>query len=230
MTPVLASLWRGHGRTALVDTGAGAVRRPLARRRAGCPAALGSVGVAPEEITDVVLTHLDFDHAGGVVAGTWPEPTRARLPGGDRARGRFDLDWWWNAEERPLRVGPRILRTLRDAGALETFTRRRRRAPGRARALGSRPLRRAHARSRSRTARACSCTSPDAIHHRSHVEHPQWDQPLRPRARDRAGDPHRAARGGRGARRRTCSPRTSTCPAGSSASVARRPGATTPSG
>lgn len=54
----------------LVDTGFGpevAARRGISFGR-GCAEALRGLGVAPGEVTDVVLTHLHFDHAGGLDA------------------------------------------------------------------------------------------------------------------------------------------------------------------
>lgn len=69
-------LIRGGGRTVLVDTGLGdrwsdkerkiyAVRQ----RDGGIVAALGRRGILPEDVTDVILTHLHFDHAAGTVRG-----------------------------------------------------------------------------------------------------------------------------------------------------------------
>jgi glyoxylase-like metal-dependent hydrolase (beta-lactamase superfamily II) len=172
-TPVLATLWRGHGRTALVDAGAGPCD-VLWPGGAGLPAALARIGVAPEEITDIVLTHLDFDHAGGVVAGTWPEPLSPAFPSVPVHVAGFELDWWWHAEERPLTVGPRILRALRDAGVLETFADGADILPG--------------VRARSAPGHCAGHTVlevagdegvllhlADAIHHRGHVGHPEWD-------------------------------------------------------
>lgn len=48
-------LLRGHGRTALIDTGAFGMRKPLI-------AALQAVGVAPDDVTDVLLSHAHHDH------------------------------------------------------------------------------------------------------------------------------------------------------------------------
>jgi glyoxylase-like metal-dependent hydrolase (beta-lactamase superfamily II) len=174
MTPVLASLWRGHGRTALVDTGGG-VCDVLWPGGAGLPAALERIGVAPEAITDVVLTHLDFDHAGGAVAGAWPEPLSPAFPQATVRVADFGLDWWWNAEERPLTVGPRILRALRDAGALATFSDgddvlpgvRVRSAPGHCAG---------HTALEVADGEGVLLHLADAIHDRSHVEHPEWDR------------------------------------------------------
>jgi glyoxylase-like metal-dependent hydrolase (beta-lactamase superfamily II) len=61
-------LLRAPGRVILVDTGFGeeAARR-RDRRLRRCPiAALSVLGVAPEDVTDVVITHLHYDHAGNL--------------------------------------------------------------------------------------------------------------------------------------------------------------------
>lgn len=50
------TLLRGRGRTMLVDTGGFGLRWPLR-------AALAERGVAPDEVTDVLLTHVHYDHA-----------------------------------------------------------------------------------------------------------------------------------------------------------------------
>lgn len=58
----------------LVDTGVGERlserERQLykADRRGGLPARLRELGLAPEDVTHVILTHLHFDHAGGLIA------------------------------------------------------------------------------------------------------------------------------------------------------------------
>ncbi len=62
-------LVRVGSRVMLVDTGAGAVRDPSAGQLLHSLAALG---VAPEDITDVVLTHLHFDHVGWASDGSRP--------------------------------------------------------------------------------------------------------------------------------------------------------------
>lgn len=50
------TLIRGAGRTVLLDVGAFGVRRELAGQ-------LARLGVAPQDVTDVVLTHAHYDHA-----------------------------------------------------------------------------------------------------------------------------------------------------------------------
>ncbi|OZC01910.1 MBL fold metallo-hydrolase [Rubricoccus marinus] len=65
-------LLRGHGRVILVDTGMGDKHdAKFARIYDAGPFTLldelGALGVAPEAVTDVFLTHLHFDHVGGAV-------------------------------------------------------------------------------------------------------------------------------------------------------------------
>lgn len=65
---------RGHGKTILVDAGAGGgyedkLNDIYAFEGAdGLPGALEAIGIRPAEITDVVLTHLHFDHGAGIAA------------------------------------------------------------------------------------------------------------------------------------------------------------------
>jgi glyoxylase-like metal-dependent hydrolase (beta-lactamase superfamily II) len=62
---------RGNGRVILIETGIGdkigpkGVEQMNIRRGGGAPAALRAMGVAPGDVTDVILSHLHFDHAGG---------------------------------------------------------------------------------------------------------------------------------------------------------------------
>jgi glyoxylase-like metal-dependent hydrolase (beta-lactamase superfamily II) len=67
-------LIRGEGRTILVDTGIGTAWSEkdadifrIDHSRYSVEEGLRTRGVAPEQITDVILTHLHFDHAGGAV-------------------------------------------------------------------------------------------------------------------------------------------------------------------
>jgi glyoxylase-like metal-dependent hydrolase (beta-lactamase superfamily II) len=71
MRPLLV---RVAGRTVLVETGIGPEKRDATfseriALRAGPPLEeqLASLGVAPEQVDTVVVTHLHFDHAGGLV-------------------------------------------------------------------------------------------------------------------------------------------------------------------
>src|SRR2546430_13948266 len=77
-------LVRGAGHVVLVDTGMGDDWPPKQRdlfaidRGATLLSGLASRGVAPDDVSDVVLTHLHFDHAGGLShdgALTFPRAT-----------------------------------------------------------------------------------------------------------------------------------------------------------
>ncbi|WP_420457486.1 MBL fold metallo-hydrolase [Rubrivirga sp.] len=70
-------LLRGHGRTILVDTGLGHKGDAKFQDIYGVDHAhstlvgsLAALGVRPGDVTDVVLTHLHFDHAGGATTRT----------------------------------------------------------------------------------------------------------------------------------------------------------------
>ena len=68
-------LWRAGGRTVLLETGIGAFFAPPLRARYGVVESthvllesLAAIGVAPAEVDVIVLSHLHFDHAGGLLA------------------------------------------------------------------------------------------------------------------------------------------------------------------
>jgi len=77
-------LLRGGGRTILVDTGNGGKFNEKLRTiyrmenaQGGLEGSLARHGVTPETVTDVILTHLHFDHAGGATAFREGEPAPA---------------------------------------------------------------------------------------------------------------------------------------------------------
>jgi glyoxylase-like metal-dependent hydrolase (beta-lactamase superfamily II) len=166
-SPVNVLVLRGDGRTVLVDTGSG----PLAGLWEGATdrlvEALAAEAIEPDL---VVVTHLDFDHAGGLVAGEWSGTLAAAFPGcpvfapADAiadARARRD-------EERPA---SRIVATLDAAGTLAGY------ADGDEPAAGLR-LRSApgHRVGHSILEIGRSFVhAADAFHHPLHVEHPEWD-------------------------------------------------------
>src|ERR1043165_2652853 len=84
-------LVRDGARTILLEAGIGAFFEPTLRERYGVVEeehvlvrSLPDAGVAPEQVDVVVLSHLHFDHAGGVLArwreGAQPELVFPRAP------------------------------------------------------------------------------------------------------------------------------------------------------
>jgi len=92
-------LLRGHGRTVLVDDGLGDKFSDKLKDiyrvepEPSLEHSLAALGLAPGDITDVVLTHLHFDHAGGSTVRT-PEGLKPWLP---RARWYVQRRNWDNA-------------------------------------------------------------------------------------------------------------------------------------
>ena len=70
------ALLRGHGRVAVLDTGAFGVRKLIV-------GALASLGVAPADVTDLLLSHLHYDHVVN-----WPMFVQARI-----VVGAAELRW-----------------------------------------------------------------------------------------------------------------------------------------
>lgn len=99
-------LLRGHDRTVLVDTGLGHKADDkfesiyaVDHGHSTLLGSLGRLGVAPEAVTDVVLTHLHFDHAGGAVSRGDDGGLRLTFPEADHYVQR--THWAWaHASER----------------------------------------------------------------------------------------------------------------------------------
>ena len=66
-TSVNAFLFKTGNKTVLVDAGTAELFGPTLNK---LPAALRSVGVTPEQITDILVTHIHTDHTGGLMQGT----------------------------------------------------------------------------------------------------------------------------------------------------------------
>jgi glyoxylase-like metal-dependent hydrolase (beta-lactamase superfamily II) len=92
-------LLRGHGRTVLVDDGLGDKVSDKFRdiyrveTEPSLERSLAALGLRPDDVTDVVLTHLHFDHAGGSTVRT-PDGLRPWQP---RARWYVQRRNWDNA-------------------------------------------------------------------------------------------------------------------------------------
>ncbi len=120
-------LLEGHGRRVLVDVGMGEKFSPklleiyAVESRPTLETSLLAAGVDPGSITDVVLTHLHFDHAGGatVRAGAGLAP---RFPS---ARWYVQRRNWDNAHEPNPRERasymPENFDPLAEAGVLELW-------------------------------------------------------------------------------------------------------------
>jgi len=82
-TRTLLAITKQHA--VLVDCGIGAYMEPKFRERYGVDEAehmllksLRGHGLAPTDITDIILSHLHFDHAGGLLSA-WQESQQPRL-------------------------------------------------------------------------------------------------------------------------------------------------------
>ena len=98
-------LLRGHGRVVLVDTGLGHKTDAkfddiygVDRGHSTLEGSLAALGVAPDDVTDVVLTHLHFDHAGGATQRTDGGDLALTFPGATHHVQR--AHWAW-AHESP---------------------------------------------------------------------------------------------------------------------------------
>lgn len=118
----------GHGRRVLVDIGLGDKFGPKPRDifrvedDARLEDSLAAAGVAPAEVTDVVLTHLHFDHAGGATVRRADGTLAPRLP---NARWHVQRRNWENAHapnprERASYL-PENFDALAEAGVLELW-------------------------------------------------------------------------------------------------------------
>ncbi len=128
-TRTLLAVDRSRGRVMLVDTGCGtkweadqAARYVVRHDADAIPNALKAVGLCAEDVTDVIITHLHFDHNGGLTYW-YDEPggaTRLRYP---RARHWVHRTHWEHAlrphyKDRASFLGEDFL-SLADAGVLQ---------------------------------------------------------------------------------------------------------------
>ena len=93
-------LLRGHGRTILVDTGLGHKADAkfeeiyaVDHEHSTLLGSLARLGVGPEAVTDVVLTHLHFDHAGGATTRDAEGALALTFPEADHYVQRTQWDW-----------------------------------------------------------------------------------------------------------------------------------------
>ncbi|MEM0963395.1 MAG: MBL fold metallo-hydrolase, partial [Bacteroidota bacterium] len=93
-------LLRGHGRTILVDTGVGHTNDErfadiygIDHDHATLTGSLDALGVTPSEVTDVLLTHLHFDHGGGVTRRSESGDLTLTFPEAAHWVSRSHWDW-----------------------------------------------------------------------------------------------------------------------------------------
>ena len=119
-------LLRGNDRVILIDTGVGDVFAgtkyediyAVDHEFASLDDSLAEVGVSPAEVTDVILTHLHFDHAGGSTRGEGEERT-VRFPNATYHVQR--AHWEWATSPNPKEKGSFLQETflpIRSAGQL----------------------------------------------------------------------------------------------------------------
>jgi len=175
-SPINVVLARSTSETILVDTGAGILGHwwPYEGFSCDLEGALERTGVAAREIDRIVLTHLDFDHVGGALSGSWPEDLAPAFPGvpvvmhaAAAAAARLE------AEDEPLNAATRSVRLFEDSGLLVEATDsevvpefRLRAAPG------HRP---GHAIVKIGPPANDVVFLADTLHHRLHAAHPEWD-------------------------------------------------------
>jgi len=167
-TPVNAVLLRGHGRTILVDAGSGPFVTSWPGATDELAARLDAEGAVPGL---VILTHLDFDHSGGLVVSAGPDGLAPTFPGvpviapaAAVAEARRDA-----ADGSP---GSRVIAALDRAGLVEGYEDGDEPAPGLR--LRSAP---GHRVGHSILEIGASLVHVvDIVHHPLHVEHLEWDR------------------------------------------------------
>jgi glyoxylase-like metal-dependent hydrolase (beta-lactamase superfamily II) len=167
-TPVNALLLRGHGRTILVDAGSGPFVTSWPGATDELAARLDAEGATPDLF---IITHFDFDHAGGLVVEDGPDGLSPAFPGvpvigpaAAVAEARRDA-----TDESPAF---RVIAALDRAGLLEGYENGDEPAPGLR--LRSAP---GHRVGHSILEIGASLVhAVDIVHHPLQVEHPEWDR------------------------------------------------------
>jgi glyoxylase-like metal-dependent hydrolase (beta-lactamase superfamily II) len=162
-------LLRGHGRVLAVDTAAGPLTEEWPGAEGDLAAALAEHGIQMGEVDTVVLTHLDFDHCGGIVDGHWPDGLRPAFP---NARVAVSADAVAGLRADPSPGGAaRCLEVVEAAGRLDAVDYGQELAPGvcLVRAPG-------HRAGHAAVAVGEAMHLADVIHHPAHVAHPEWDR------------------------------------------------------
>lgn len=175
-SPINALLVRRGDRCVLVDAGAGIVSSwwPYEGFHSDVAGPLAAAGVARARLDRIVLTHLDMDHAGGVLTGRWPDDLAPAFP--DVPVAMLDAAARWAREadpDAPLNVGSRLVALLEAQGLLEELADGDEPLPGiRVRAAPGHRV--GHALLEFGGADPFVFAA-DVLHHEAHGEHPEWD-------------------------------------------------------
>ena len=119
-------LLRGHGRTILIDTGMGHKADAkfesiyaVDHAHSTLVGSLAALGVAPAEVTDVVLTHLHFDHAGGATQRDEDGALSLVFPSATHHVQRAHWDWAHVSVRESASFLPENLDPLEASGRLQ---------------------------------------------------------------------------------------------------------------
>ncbi|TWI31281.1 MBL fold metallo-hydrolase [Paracoccus sulfuroxidans] len=105
-------LIRDGQRTVLVDCGSGDIMGPTCGR---LPGLMAHLGVRPEDVTDILLTHVHPDHSNGL---TDPETGRKLFPNARAHVHQAEIDHWFDDAAR-ARATERQKRVYFDAGRIQ---------------------------------------------------------------------------------------------------------------
>ena len=118
-------LLRGHGRTILVDTGLGHKADAKFEDIYGVDhvhstllGSLAALGVVPDDVTDVLLTHLHFDHAGGATTRTPDGDLVLTFPEADHFVQAAHWEWAHQSTREAASFLPETLDPLDASGRL----------------------------------------------------------------------------------------------------------------
>ena len=167
--PCHALLCRRDAEVMLVDCGLGVFCDvfDMEVRLVALDDGLAAAGCAPDEVTTVVLTHLDADHAGGILIGDFPDDLAPALPSARVVVLGTTDDRGEDADH--------VLATLRSAGVrVDALADGEEIVPGVR--LRSAPGHRAgHACLDVFDGRERFVFLADVVHAREHVAQPEWD-------------------------------------------------------